>query len=83
MELGRFHIQYEPRTAIKGQILADFIAEFTEDSTSILEEASAETIAPTGTPLAPTGGEGDGIDFAEPTKQSADNQVVEDKGNQS
>lgn len=28
-ELGRFHIEYEPRTAIKGQILVDFIVEFT------------------------------------------------------
>ena len=29
VELGRFDIQFQPRTAIKGQILADFIAEFT------------------------------------------------------
>lgn len=27
--LGRFHFEYEPRTANKGQVLADFIAEFT------------------------------------------------------
>ena len=29
VELGRFHIQYEPRTTIKGYIIADFITEFT------------------------------------------------------
>jgi len=28
-ELGAYHIQYEPRTAIRGQVMADFIAEFT------------------------------------------------------
>lgn len=29
VELGQFDIQFQPRTAIKGQILADFIVEFT------------------------------------------------------
>ena len=29
MELSEFDIRYEPRTAIKGQVLADFIMEFT------------------------------------------------------
>lgn len=29
LELGQFHIKYLPRTAIKGQVLADFIAELT------------------------------------------------------
>ena len=28
--LGAFHIKYMPRTSVKGQILADLIAEFTE-----------------------------------------------------
>ncbi|WP_375692541.1 RNase H-like domain-containing protein, partial [Bartonella sp. AP4SXKL] len=28
VELGRYHIEYVPRTAIKGQVLADLIAEF-------------------------------------------------------
>ena len=28
VELDRFHIEYEPRAAIKGQVLVDFIAEF-------------------------------------------------------
>ena len=31
IELSEFDIQYRPRTAIKGQIVADFIAEFTHE----------------------------------------------------
>ena len=31
IELSEFDIQYRPRTAIKGQVVADFIAEFTHD----------------------------------------------------
>lgn len=31
MELKRFHIEYEIRTAIKCQVLSDFIAEFTDN----------------------------------------------------
>ena len=31
IELSEFDIQYHPRTAIKGQVIADFIAEFTRD----------------------------------------------------
>ena len=29
VELSEFDIQYRPRTGIKGQVMADFIAEFT------------------------------------------------------
>jgi len=29
IELGQFDIEYQPRAAIKSQVLADFIAEFT------------------------------------------------------
>ena len=29
IELSKFDIRYKPRTAVKGQILADFIMEFT------------------------------------------------------
>ena len=29
IELGQFDIKYQPRAAIKAQVLADFIAEFT------------------------------------------------------
>ena len=37
IELSEFDIQYKPRTAIKGQAVADFILEFT-DLYSILDE---------------------------------------------
>src|SRR3954469_15886420 len=30
IELGAYHIKYEPRTAIKSQVLADFINDWTE-----------------------------------------------------
>ena len=30
IELSEFDVQYHPRTAIKGQIVADFIAEYTQ-----------------------------------------------------
>ena len=30
IELSEFDIQYRPRTAVKGQIMADFIAEYTQ-----------------------------------------------------
>ncbi|XP_075655290.1 uncharacterized protein LOC142625539 [Castanea sativa] len=33
-KLGAYDIKYMPRTAIKGQILADFVAEFTEGQTN-------------------------------------------------
>ena len=46
VELGRFHIEYEPRTAIKGQVLADFIVEFTGN----------EQVEPTNELPASTGG---------------------------
>ena len=29
IELSEFHIRYKPKTAIKGQVLADFVMEFT------------------------------------------------------
>ena len=32
IELSEFDIKYHPRTAIKGQIVADFIAEFTHEA---------------------------------------------------
>ena len=31
IELSKFNIQYRPQTAIKGQVIADFIAKFTHD----------------------------------------------------
>ena len=37
IELGGYDITYEPRTAIKEQVLADFVAEMTPTSTSKIE----------------------------------------------
>ena len=39
IELSEFDIQYRPRTAIKGQVVADFIAEFTYDEDKGAEES--------------------------------------------
>ena len=39
IELGEFDIQYCPRTAIKGQVVVDFIAEYTQ-----LEGKGAEVL---------------------------------------
>ena len=39
IELSEFDIQYRPRTTIKGQIVADFIAEFTHDEDKGAEES--------------------------------------------
>ena len=41
IELSEFDIRYKPKTAIKGQILADFVMEFT--STEPAEKAQTET----------------------------------------
>ena len=39
IELSQFDIEYHPRTAIKAQALADFIAEFTSpDEDSLIDE---------------------------------------------
>ena len=39
IELGEFDIQYRPCTTIKGQVVADFIVEFT-----LMESQGAEEI---------------------------------------
>ena len=39
IELSEFDIQYRPRTAIKGQVIADFITEFTHDEDKGAEES--------------------------------------------
>ena len=39
IELNEFDIQYRPRTAIKGQVIADFIVEFTYDEDNGAEES--------------------------------------------
>ena len=45
IELSQFNIEYHPRTAIKAQALADFIAEFTFlDEDDLNNEAERWTI---------------------------------------
>ena len=39
IELSKFDIQYRPRTTIKGQVVADFIVEFTHDEDKGAEES--------------------------------------------
>ena len=39
IKLSEFDIQYRPRTAIKGQVAAEFIAEFTHDDDKWAEES--------------------------------------------
>ena len=39
IELSEFDVQYHPRTAIKGQIVEDFIVEFTYDEDKGAEES--------------------------------------------
>ncbi|KAL5568387.1 hypothetical protein UlMin_024962 [Ulmus minor] len=46
IELGEFEVLFKPRTAIKGQALADFIAEFTYQPTSL--ESAKELVPPPG-----------------------------------
>ena len=42
VELGQFDIQFRPHTAIKGQALADFIAEFTYKAEGATKEAQED-----------------------------------------
>ncbi|XP_023882112.2 uncharacterized protein LOC111994457 [Quercus suber] len=44
IELSEFDIQYRPQTAIKGQIVIDFIAEFTDNEDKGAEESSQWSI---------------------------------------
>ena len=49
--LGAFDIKYLPRTAIKGQILADLVAEFTEWATDFEEVRVLEEVVGVGSIL--------------------------------
>jgi hypothetical protein len=42
IELGEHDISYRPRTAIRGQILADFIAEIPEEGTAVTSSLAEE-----------------------------------------
>ena len=50
IELSEFDIRYRPRTAIKGQIVADFIAKFTHDEDKGAEESLFGAYIRTGPP---------------------------------
>ena len=57
IELSQFDIEYHPRTAIKAQTLADFIAEFTiPDEDSLPNEAEQWTIQTDGLSAQKRGG---------------------------
>ena len=58
IELSEFDIQYRPRTAIKGQIVADFIAEFTLGEDQLLEEKEQWNIYTDGSSNRRAGGAG-------------------------
>ena len=42
MILGAFNVKYMPRTSIKGQVLADLVAEFTESQLKEEGESKAQ-----------------------------------------
>ena len=59
IELSQFDIEYHPRTAIKAQALADFIAEFTlPDEDKITNEVDRWTIQTDGSSAQKKGGAG-------------------------
>ena len=42
--LGAFDIQYRPQTSIKGQVLVDFVAEFTPEQAKVLKIEGSKTM---------------------------------------
>ena len=58
IELSEFNIQYRPRTAIKGQIVADFIVEFTHDEDKGAEESPQWSVHTDGSSNRQAGGAG-------------------------
>ena len=58
IELSKFDIQYRPRMAIKGQTVADFIAEFTLGEDQLLEEKEQWNIYTDGSSNRRAGGAG-------------------------
>ncbi|XP_075665374.1 uncharacterized protein LOC142635042 [Castanea sativa] len=58
IELSEFDIQYQPRTAMKGQILADFVAEFTTAEEQGAEETPTFRIHTDGSSNKHVGGVG-------------------------
>ena len=58
IELSKFNIQYRPRTAIKGQVVVDFIAEFTHDEDKGAEKPSQWSVHTDGSSNRQAGGAG-------------------------
>ncbi|XP_065619152.1 uncharacterized protein LOC136063143 [Quercus suber] len=58
IELSEFDIQYRPRTAVKGQVVADFIAEFTNGEDRGAEESPQWSIHVDGSSNRQAGGAG-------------------------
>ena len=44
--LGAFDVQYRPRISIKGQVLVDFVAEFTPKQPKVLKIEGGKTMEP-------------------------------------
>ena len=89
IELSQFDIEYHPRTAIKAQALADFIAEFTfSDEDSLTNEAKRWTIQTDGSSAQRRGGvgviittpDGEILKYRVQLKFSATNNEAEYKG---
>ena len=58
IELSEFDIQYRPRTAIKGQIVADFIAEYTQSEDKGVEGQKLWSVHTDGSSTQHLGGAG-------------------------
>ena len=58
IELSEFDVQYHPRTAIKGQIVADFIAEYTQSEDKGVERQRLWSIQTDGSSNQCSGGAG-------------------------
>ena len=59
IELNQFDIEYHPRTAVKAQVLADFITEFTfPNKDSLTKEAKRWTVQTDGSSAQKRGGVG-------------------------
>ena len=58
IELSEFDIQYRPRTTIKGQVVVDFITEFTHDEDKGVEESPQWSVHTDGSSNRQAGGAG-------------------------
>ena len=58
IKLSEFDVQYRPRTAVKGQIVADFIAEYTESEDKGVEGQKLWSVHTDGSSTQQSGGAG-------------------------